>query len=82
MGERDQLDIEGADIAAARHRDDRDRRLRSKPDLGQLAAQDRGGEGCCVKRTAEARPQIGDRADMIFMGMGEDDADQIGTPVR
>ena len=47
-------------------------RLAEPPRFGEP-----GGEGRRVDLDAEARPQLGKRADMILVRMGDDDADEI-----
>ena len=47
----------------------------------QLAADQVGGERRRIKRHAQFRGEIGHRADMVFMTMGEHDTDQILDPV-
>ena len=49
--------------------------------LGQFAAQHRGGERGGIDRAAQGSPQMRDRADMVFMGMGDDQADQPVAPL-
>ena len=79
MGDGDQLDLEGPEREASRHRDLRDLRLAQKIGLGQLAPQHRGGEGRGVDGAAQPRPEIGHGADMILMGMGQHEAEEIGA---
>ena len=50
--------------------------------LGQLAAQHRGGERRDVDRAAQQRPQMGDRADMVLMRVGDHQAHQPVAAVR
>ena len=54
-----------------------DRHLLGEPMLAQLLAQHRGGERRRIDRAAEPRPQIGHGAEMVFMGMGQHEADQF-----
>jgi hypothetical protein len=78
MGQRDQLDVERPDVepAAERLLDDLDRM--EQAGLRELQAQDRGGERRRVDRAAEPRPQMADRADMVLMRVGDDEAGQVG----
>ena len=43
---------------------------------GDLGGEQVGGEGGGVDRHLEPRPQIDQRAEMILMGMGDDDAER------
>ncbi len=49
--------------------------------LLQLAADEPGGERRGIQRHTQILGQIGQRADMILMSMGEHDAEQIVDPV-
>ncbi len=45
--------------------------------LGELGGEQAGGEGGGVDRHAEPRPEVDQRAEMILMGVGDDDAGEI-----
>ncbi len=45
--------------------------------LAQLLAQQEGGEGRGVERRLEPRPQPGDGADMVLVGVGQHDAEDV-----
>ena len=77
MGQRDQLDIEGTDGKAPAQRDHRQRHAVQQAGLGQLAAQHRRRERRRVDRAAEPVPEIGDRAEMVLMRVGQHEADQL-----
>ncbi len=77
VGERDQLQLEGRDLEALGHADDGQRHLAEQPCLFQLLAQQRGGERGGVDRAAQPLPQIGHRADMVLVGVGEHQRHQI-----
>ena len=77
MGDGHELDVERADVDAAAERDDVDRDL-GRARLGQAARLgEPGGEARHIDRRAEPRPQLGQRADVILVGMSDDNADQI-----
>ena len=76
MGQGDELEIERTDRKPARHRHDVDPHLVGEPDLDQLCPQHRGGERRRPDRAAQLRPQIRNGADVIFMRVGRDDAEQ------
>ena len=44
---------------------------------GDLCHQQVGGEGRRVDRHAQPRPQVDQRAEMILVGVGDDDADEV-----
>src|SRR4029077_6261573 len=49
--------------------------------LDELAPQHRGGKRRGVDRRLEPRPEIGDGAQVVLMGVGQHDADQIVAPL-
>ena len=55
--------------------------LAGQPLLLELAGDQAGGERRRVERHAEIGGEIGDRADMVLMAVGEDDAEQIVAPL-
>ena len=77
MGERDQLDLERphGEAPAKRHLDDLDLVLQAG--LHQLGIDHLGGEGGGVDRAAQARPEVADRADVVLVGMGQDQPGQV-----
>ena len=73
MGERDQLDLERPDAEIAPTCGISVMRASlSSSASRQLAAQHGRGEGRRVDRAAQARPEIGHGADMVLMGVGQD----------
>ena len=54
-----------------------DRRRVHQPVLTQLLAQQIGGERRGVDRRLETRPQPGDRADVVLVGVGDHDAEDV-----
>ena len=56
-------------------RDDVHRHFILDPRLDQLAAHHMGGEGRRIDRAAQTRPYMRDGADMVFMRVGENDAE-------
>ncbi len=77
VGQRNQLDIEGADLDAAGKRHLDDRNLVDKPGLGELAHQHRAGEAGRIDGAAQSRPEVMDGAEMIFVRVGEQQADDV-----
>lgn len=53
---------------------DADRYLIPQARIDQLALQDRGGERRRIDRRLQPRPQICDGTEMVFMGVGQNDA--------
>ena len=78
MGHDDHLELEGPDGELAAERDLGDRHGVEQPGVAQLALQHRGGERRGIDRRAQARPQVGDGAEMVLVRMGDDDAGEIG----
>ena len=60
--------------------DDRDLGLALQPGFAQLAAQDGGGKWRGEDRAAELTPEMGDGAKMVFVGVGDDEANEAVTP--
>src|ERR1035437_7697441 len=77
MRHRDQFDIEWADLETAAERHDRDWNFRRARLARALGRQQRGGERRGIDRNLQLWPQIEDRAVMVFMRMGEHQADEI-----
>ncbi len=81
MRQRHQLDLEGSRLESAGERDLDDRHLSRDIRIVQLAAQHRGREGRGPDRSAEPLPEIGHGAEMILMRMGQNQADEILSPL-
>jgi hypothetical protein len=62
-------------LAAERHLGDVD--LVEDAGVAQLLAQQEGGERRGVDRRLQARPQPGHRADVVLVGVGQDDAEDV-----
>ncbi len=77
MGERHVADAERAELERSAELDDVELDLAGDPFLLQLVGDQAGGEGRGVERHAEIGGHIGNRADMILMAVGEDDAEQV-----
>ena len=77
MGDRDQLDVERPEREAAAERHDLDRDFRRARLARALGLEQRGGERRRVDRHLEPRPQVDERAEMILMGVGEHEADEV-----
>ena len=73
----DQLELERRQAELAAERDLGDRHRIDQARLDELAPQHRGGERRGIDRRLEARPEIGDGAQVILVGMGQHDADQV-----
>ena len=71
VGHRDQLEIELPDREPSRHRHFVQRHFVLEPRFRQLGAQHRRGERRGIDRTAQTPPQMGHRADMVLMRMGQ-----------
>ena len=77
MRDVDEIDVERAEREVPAERHDIDRNLR-RARLGRAPGlEQRGGERRGVKRHFEPRPQIDQRAHMIFMGMGEHEPEEV-----
>ena len=68
-------------LNAAAGGDDIDADLVGQPHFSQLAAQHGSGELRAVDRTFQLRPQPGYGTDVIFMGVRDDQTDQLVAPV-
>ncbi len=74
----DQLDIEGTDRAAVAERNGLERKAVEAAKLGELHLEHLGGKRRGVDRDpAQLRPEIGHRAEMILMRVGEQQADDV-----
>ena len=69
----------GTEREAAAERHDGDRNLRRARLAQPLGLEQRGGERRGVDRNLEPRPQIEHRAEMIFVGVGEHEAEQVAA---
>src|SRR6185503_16408268 len=77
MRDRDEFDAELADIDATARRHHRDRDLR-RIALGLALGLEQGrAELRRIDRASQLRPEINDRAEMIFVGMRQHKADQV-----
>ena len=83
MGDGDEFDVERSDLDPVARLDDLDGNL-GRAGLAQAARLGKaGGEARRVDRHAEPRPEFGERADMVLMRMGDDDADEVvSSPSR
>jgi hypothetical protein len=79
--ERDVGDLERAQGDAALVLDDDQLDLVEQPGLRQLVADEVGGERRRVERHAEIRGEVGHRADVVLVRVGEDDAEQAVEPL-
>ena len=77
VGERDIGDAERVELDRAAALDDPQADLAGQPFLLQLAGDQPGGERRRVERHLEVGGEIGQRADMVLMAVGQDDADQV-----
>ena len=73
----DHLQIERADAEAAVVGDQPQRHLGLEAAAGELATQRGHGERRRIDRTAQPRPQIGHRAEMVLVGVGEQQAVEL-----
>ncbi len=77
MGDVDEFDVERTERQAPAERHDIDRDLR-RAGLGQAPRlEQRRGKRRGVKRHVETRPQIDQRAHMVFMAVREHEADDV-----
>ena len=75
MRDGDEFDVERADVEPHARGDDVDGDLR-RAGFGEAARfGEARGEARRVDLNAEARPEIGERADMVLVRMGDDEAD-------
>ncbi len=78
MGHANELDLEGTDGAPAAERHDLKGKAIDQAHLGELRFEHLGGEGRGVDRdAAKLRPEIDDRAEMILMGVREQEAGNV-----
>ncbi len=77
MRHRHQFDVERPDIEAAAELHDVDRNFRRARFAQALGFEQRGGERRGVDRQFQLRPQIDQRAEMIFVRVGEHQAGEI-----
>src|SRR5271165_368153 len=77
MSDGDEFDVERPDrhALAGPHDLDRNFGCAGLPEAARL--RESGSEGRSIDLHAEARPQIGERADMVFVRMGDDDAGEV-----
>ncbi len=73
----DHLQFERGELELAAQRDLGDRHLVGQARLHELAAQHRCGKRRGVDRRPQARPKVGDRAQMILVRVREHDADEV-----
>ena len=77
MGDGDEFDVERPDVDALPRADDLDRNLRRAGLAEPPRLEQAGRETRRDRPGAEARPKIGERADMVLMRVGDDDADEV-----
>ena len=77
VGKRDIGETERAQLERAAHGDDLELHLVLQPFFLQLLRNQAGGERGGIERHLQFSGEIGDGADMIFMAVGEHDAEQI-----
>ena len=77
MSERNEGERERPEFETARKRHLVERHFREQFRVQQLLAQDRGGERGRVHRAAESRPEIGHRAQVILVCVGQHDGEQV-----
>ncbi len=77
MGECDHLNIKGTNGEARAQIHDLQRNNIVQPCFDKFCHHQFSGEGGRVNWTAQPGPQVGYCANMIFMGVGEDDGQQI-----
>ncbi len=77
VGQGDQFEIERAEREGPAQWHLRDVDLVEDAGIAQLFSQQKGRERRCEHRRLEPRPQPGDRADMVLMGMGQHDAQDV-----
>ena len=80
VGERHIAEAERPEAEAALPRDHAQVDLGGDALLLELAANQPGGERRRVERHAEIGGKIGDRADMVLVAVGQDDAEQVLPP--
>ena len=68
----------GTDLAAVAKRNNAQRKVLAEAVIGELRFQHRRGKGRGVDGDiAEPRPEVGDSAEMVFMGVSENEAQEI-----
>ena len=72
MGQGDQFQVERTDGKTAAQVNNGDFGFVLKIRFRQLAPEDRGGERRRINRAAQSLPQVRDGAQVVFMGMGQD----------
>ena len=77
MRERDQADAEGPELETVVDVNDLQVDLLLQPLFGKLVRDQARGEAVGVERHAEVGGEIGQRPDMIFMPVREDDPEQV-----
>src|SRR6202790_4230984 len=77
MRHRNELDVERPEIDAAARRHDRARDFGGFALGGAFGLEQRGTELGRVNATFQPRPQIDDGAEMVLMGVGEHQSDQV-----
>ena len=77
MRDGDELDVERADVDPAVLRDDPDRDFRRARFAQPSRLGEARGEARHVDGHAEPRPELGERADMILVRVGDDEADEV-----
>src|SRR6266478_222591 len=77
MRHRNELDLERSEIDAAARSHDGDRDFRRIALGGAFGLEQRGTELCRVDRAFQLRPQVDDGAEMVFVGMGQHQSDQV-----
>ncbi len=80
VGERNVAKAERAEAEIPFHLDGVDLHLLGQPLLLELAGDQAGGERGRVERNAEIEREIGDRADMVLMAVGQHHAEQVVAP--
>ena len=81
MGKRHIAETERTEIEAAFILDHMQLHILAEAFFFQLHADQARREGRGIQRHAKIGGQIGDGADMIFMPMGQDDAEQVVAPI-
>src|SRR6266404_1878531 len=77
MGDRNKLDVEGPEINTSARWHHRDWNLRRIAFGGAFGLEQRGAELGRVDRAFQLRPKVNDGTEMVLMGVGEDEPDQI-----
>jgi hypothetical protein len=77
MRDRNEFDIEGPEVDPPAGRHHRDRNFRRIALGSAFGLEQSGAELGRVDRAFQLRPQVDDGAEMVFMGMGQHETDQI-----